>query len=533
MSEGAPFFVDPHKPESEGVDFLGLRSLNFTMMDRLMPGINNVVSMIRPFTVMSWIAWRFAQGVASRNAPTVSTTEFEVFKQKVETVFAYSQVQAGNANGLPGRQQRTPEGDVIRFQFAAFKRTGSILDAALYGPAIKSLSGLAFIRQHPDARFMIVTPAGERLALALDVNLRYHLTHEQYTFISSLTDTDARRELIDGKFSKAWDLSDVSGDEQQTFRERLFQPETIGATHPDARRSAVIAYVIELLREQHEPLAVAEVRRLLACHFPRSLIGHPKRQTFMQMQRYWQLLQVRQAQRLALEALFGWVERALWRGATGVYELSVLACDSLHIQPGTLADADYLSAQMLELRDAGKDVDALFAAGLKAPSGWDIFVLSDELEMAMKKQPKDIVRLSMRILLLTACYAEAFKVDQTTRFEVDAGPKFRLPLGGWAEFVRNHELQPLSQVLHKLLGSFIISQHLGIAAARSSDEKSRMRLSIEDRGLTSLLPGPLKALSPRRTPDRLASGMALMAECGLLRLAANSVSAEGAKYSVI
>lgn len=41
-------------------------------------------------------------------------------------------------------------------------------------------------------------------------------------------------------------------------------------------------------------------------------------------------------------------------------------------------------------------------------------------------------------------------------------------------------------------------------------------LSIEDRGLTSLLPHSQKVLVPARTPDRLAKVMALTAACGLI-----------------
>ena len=183
MTLASAFFVNPHPPESEGVDYLGLRAINLSMMDVMLPGINNVVDMIRPFTLMSWIAWRFENG--AEGWPTVSTADFMRFQQKVETVFAFSHVNENDAVGLPGRQQKVPPGDVIRFQFAEFKRAGSILDAALYGPAIKSLSGLGFLAS-PDGKFLKVTPSGRKLALVLDALLQEHLSNEQYEFISSL-----------------------------------------------------------------------------------------------------------------------------------------------------------------------------------------------------------------------------------------------------------------------------------------------------------------------------------------------------------
>jgi hypothetical protein len=42
-----------------GVDPLGLRQINFDLMDLVLPGLNNIARHIRPFTVVTW-AWRRA-----------------------------------------------------------------------------------------------------------------------------------------------------------------------------------------------------------------------------------------------------------------------------------------------------------------------------------------------------------------------------------------------------------------------------------------------------------------------------------------
>lgn len=524
----APFFVEPHTQESEGVDYLGLRALNLSMMDALLPGLNNVVSMIRPFTLMSWVAWRFEETVAGR--PTVSSKEFEVFKQKVETVYVMSQVQAGHDAGLPGRQQKVPTTDMIRFQFSAFQRQGSILDAALYGPAIKSLSGLGFLSASDNGVFLKPTPFGRELALALDGRLREHLTKEQYEFISSLNAIDAPGNLIDEQFDRAWSLAEVSVQEKETFKKRLFQPELIGQRNPHARRAAVLLYAIESLRAVESPVNEAQLRSVMAYRFPPTLLAHPHAQTFRQVQRHWQLLQVRQAQRLAMESLFGWVERSLQHTrAASVEDLVNLALPTLKLQAESPMDKVYLHQQMTWLRGAGADLDELFAAGQQDPEALDVMTLCDKLETAVKNKgpAPDVVPLAIRLLLLSARYAEAFRDDEITTQEVSAGARFRLPLGVWAEFLGSHESHPFSALLHKVLGSFIVSQHLGVAAARSGDEKSRMRLSIEDRGLTSVLSNSKRVLVPRRTADRLGSALALMSACGLTQ----QVSASGVQQA--
>jgi hypothetical protein len=37
-----------------GVDPLGLRQINFNLMDQVLPGLNNVARHIRPFMVVPW-----------------------------------------------------------------------------------------------------------------------------------------------------------------------------------------------------------------------------------------------------------------------------------------------------------------------------------------------------------------------------------------------------------------------------------------------------------------------------------------------
>lgn len=530
MTPEGPFLVDPHPPESEGVDYLGLRAINLSMMDVMLPGINNVVDRIRPFTLMAWIAWRFEEGVKSW--PTVSTEDFKRFQQKVETVFVFSHVNESDAEGLPGRQQKVPVGDVIRFQFADFQRSGSILDAALYGPAIRNLSGLGFLAVAED-KFVKVTASGKKLALALDALLRENLSPAQYEFISAMTAVEAPRALIDRRFFDAWSISQVSEEERHAFAERLYQESAIGERHAHGRRAAVLLYAVETLKELSEPATPNQLRGAMTRILPKPLLERSDSVTFRQLQRHWQLLQVRQGQRLALETVFGWVERCLLQvQATNVDNLVELAMRALDVEIGSPADANYLQRKMAEFRAIEGRLDALFAFGAEQPD-YDVFRLCEALEVMVKSvQPtKDMLALAVHLLLVCFRFAEAFLEDAVTKDEVSGGPPFRLPLGKWAEFIKGHQEQPMSSVLHKVFSRFIISQHLGVAASRSSDEKSRMRMSIEDRGLTSLLPNAKKALQPRRTPDRLPSALALMAECGMLREMAPKAKNQEPTYS--
>ena len=54
-----PAFIVANTPKLGGVDPLGLRQINFDLMDQVIPGLNNVARHIRPFVGRD-------MGVASR-----------------------------------------------------------------------------------------------------------------------------------------------------------------------------------------------------------------------------------------------------------------------------------------------------------------------------------------------------------------------------------------------------------------------------------------------------------------------------------
>ena len=49
-----PGFPPATVPNFGGVDALGLRQINFDLMDQVLPGLNNVARHIRPFVAVAW-----------------------------------------------------------------------------------------------------------------------------------------------------------------------------------------------------------------------------------------------------------------------------------------------------------------------------------------------------------------------------------------------------------------------------------------------------------------------------------------------
>lgn len=512
-----PFFVPPHDQDSAGVDYLGLRALNLRMMSLLVPGVNNVVTAVRPFSLICWAVWSYECLVENLEAEP-SSTRFERFKQKLETLYVWSHVAAGTGDGLVGNQQKIPlpveangkEG--VPLNFKAVARTGSFLDAAQYGPSLKAPFGLGFIYALKSSLFK-VTDAGRRLAMALDESLQAHLSETQYQSLRSL-------DVLDGSLEdwprllEAWHVDRPTQAEQEVFQAQLFRESEVELASPPAYRSTLLFMCREILRNHGKPMSAGDLRRWIACQpLPPSLAGHAAQERFHEFKRRWQVLQVRQAQRLAMEGLFGWVERCLiFTDAASVEHLAVLACDSLETEQ---AGSQLLRTCLEEFSYGTADIDELFSTTGDF-QGASLFDEMDALEKTLTKKTLEdkVVPLCLNMLLRCATFALAFRSDPVANAAASRGEAFRTPLGTWDAVILQFEGRPVRAFMEHLLGTHIVSQHWKIAASRSADERSRLRFAPEDRGLTSLLGPNQTALSPERARDRLQNVLALLASCG-------------------
>src|SRR5262245_19907864 len=122
MSFTGPIFVTPYRPDRGGVDFLGLRQVNIDMMSGVLPGINNVTWWIRPFSVLSWIYWKFYEIASQQKISHPSAEQLRSWKEKVETLFTWSHKLEG-LQGLPGISFNPPGHGPVPLEFEAWGRT--------------------------------------------------------------------------------------------------------------------------------------------------------------------------------------------------------------------------------------------------------------------------------------------------------------------------------------------------------------------------------------------------------------------------
>lgn len=129
-----PQITGPSKVMPGGVDPLGLRQINFDLMDEVLPGLNNVADLLRPFILMAW-AWRRARAIVKAGKKGGATDQdLRDFVDRIEAIFAWSQFLDDPAAGIPGGQALAvlldPSTTSYRFGGKAWK-VGGICDAPL------------------------------------------------------------------------------------------------------------------------------------------------------------------------------------------------------------------------------------------------------------------------------------------------------------------------------------------------------------------------------------------------------------------
>jgi hypothetical protein len=293
-----PDVVAATTPKLGGVDPLGMRQINFDLMDQVIPGLNNVGRHIRPFVVVTW-AWRRAKQIAEAQGTTeVPVDDLRDFVDRIEVIYTWSQFLLDQNSDLPGQQVLIPFvrskqwtfGGKSWRKFRESRRYSTALTAPItYGPSLKTLGWLTQHRE--DREILIPTAAASRALDAFEDRIKRHLNHPAFSQFGSVTVT--QREVRG--WAKAWALDVVTRDEMRVMADML-----LGSGAPQARRQGC---ELMLAAVTHAKTAdVVRIRRTMAG--PPSNFRPPTDLTTAF--EAWRRIQVRQLFRLCLESLLYW-----------------------------------------------------------------------------------------------------------------------------------------------------------------------------------------------------------------------------------
>jgi hypothetical protein len=481
-----PDFVTSAQTKFGGVDPLGLRQLNFDLMDEVYPGINNTARHVRPFVVVAW-AWRRAVKQAEATGTShIEVDELHDFVDRIEVIYVLSQILRDKDADLPGRQYLAAWLEESKLTFGGPKwkkrRTERAYSTALsapvnYGPGLKMLGWLG---PHPDYPGVMLPTRDAGPALdSLEVALRPALKHDAFRNFGSVSVTRGELE----SWGEFWSLARVTRAEADVMTRLL-----IGASAPLGRRLGVNLMLAASIRKRSTDTAVLRA----------AMTGSPAKFTppreFLDIRDMWRHVQVRQLFRLSLESLFYWMMLNLEGLPRSIDALVRAFLDALPPH----GDAK-----------AGDWIRALTHAKLGPTE------LMDRIQKACDVENRADLPHSVALglaLCLTEPTARESRPQQTER----------LPLARARTEAAARAHGSVPELMRHVLESWVLAQHSywsvgrGLADARAGGRTLlRLRIILDEGGWT-LTPGAPIGRAPRPTPDRLETTITLAKECGLL-----------------
>jgi hypothetical protein len=507
-----PFFVPPLKMTSGGVDFLGLREVDVEMRDEFFPGFNTRCEFIRPFALMSWTYWKFYQLCEAQRIANPTWKDMQAFSEKVEILLTWGH-RLNKVRGVPGVDAAPPKGiKRVPLTFKAWGRTASstsLMAPVQYGPAMKTGTGLNFLEPLPGGFYKTVGE-GVNLAEGLESSLS---RNPKFEVLNSLKQTTATEEDALGLFD-SWSVRTVTQVEKKSFLRAFYDENSEGVDSDLGRRSTALSFVLAILKAARRPLTIRELR--LAMFYRHLSSKHPLKVsgTYRHAHLLWVILHVRRAQRLALEALFSWVESQILAGRRTREKIVEAGLAELHNARSFLSPTRIVLNSATAFFNGPNDVDDLIAKGLSDTSYCPLSLM-EELTEQIRTESKLVLPSALTILLLCREYASALGVDETMSPFLTLGGAERISVSYWKEFVEKYGSARPCEFLSSLLEYLVVSQHLSVATRRYDGGTQRLRISIEEEGLSSLTGN---CWDPPVTDDKLYNAVSLMSECNLVRL---------------
>lgn len=469
-----------------GVDPLGLRQINFQLMDTVLPDLNNVATRVRPFVVLAW-AWRQARRLVQQSGKSGEMRgQMLDFVDRTEAIYAWSQFLLSPAADLPGGQALRPLLTALEYQFGGpawiklrdtRRMSTGLISPLNYGPTLKSLG---WVELTEFAGVLKEAPQVDETLDSFEACFAAELAHPAFSQFGDVTVSidDARR------WGLLWAIEGVTGVERAAALERVAGPLA------NRKRQLGMALIRSAWASlPNTELNVTSLRARMAEKTP----GWTDTPDLDATVEKWRRIQVRQVFRLALEGLLHWIIGFLAQRG-GIPASSVALADAFL---AGVSGSDTTPAAAWLSGDGQDDNPILFITMLNT-------ALASKSYAAM---PEAITSALMFCVREAPDKPEDFEAPDRLPLAV-AAKQFR----GWSEGSRRH-------CLINVIEKWVMAQHAywsvnrGLGDARQGGKMLlRLRVVMDDGGW-ALTPGTRPAAAPLPTADRLAAAVSLLREC--------------------
>jgi hypothetical protein len=483
-----PALVSASLPKPGGVDPLGLRQINFDMMDQLLPGLNNVARHIRPFVVVAWAWWRASEIAKEKNINPLPVKDALDFVDRVEVIYAWSQFMTRNGVDLPGSDVLRPLIEAEEWTFGGpdwakrreTRKYSTAFTAALnYGPGLKMLHWVA---PHPEMSDVLIPTLGAMPAVAaFDAQLSSWKNHPVFSEFGTVT--ISHDEVVE--LAEVWPIDQPTEGEKQVARSLIFQteqePNEQSTAYARRNGGALVLAAASSLGSSNTDEVRREMGRLTA----NALAGTRDK---------WRELQMRQLFRFCMESLLYWTLAQLEDGP-----MQTRALVDRFLDETTGSSAGSAKKWLGPEGALGQEPTDLISSARDA-------LTTDYLEPL-----PEAIRAGIALSLAEA-QTEEQPYERTDRLPL---LRARKDYDGFAD-------RPVGEFIAHIIEDWLLAQHTywsvgrGMSDARAGGKRLlRLRIVLDEGGWT-LAPGATRGNVPQPTADRLETALRLAQECDLL-----------------
>lgn len=527
-----PTYAEAVQRSVVGDDPLGLAATNERLYNSALPGFNNYVRHIRVYSAICWmtkqVALALEKGAARTNQEACRI--FESAIEKVEIALLWANL---GAQGIAGSRREFPTHDrPIEFAFNAFGASEATLFAAVtYKPSLTN--GLRFLEARSGNTYGCL-PFGEALADAFDESAR---ELPDYRWLKAPDKRRGRRSQVEA-LAPALDVEKPSPAEQAAFLNSFFPAELDDDARNDDRARWL---TLTLMLRSVDALCTAkkaigeeasassdEIRACMARGIS-SAGTSVVDEDLARVQAWWAVLQVRQLQRLCLEALYCVVERWTALRETDGQGRSLAEC----IRQLSVAGLSYIN------EDRDDSVGQLEAIFIALQGGYSSLYEAAAYAAAEDENDEDvfmhITRLKDRSTLdfeddgdceavanayfgLVFCAVETANLSnnpealKALKADGDACSLLRL-----VDLVKRFSAASVEEFVGHVVKEWVVLRHFEVVASRSIafDGKNRFRFVMGDYGLERFDKEATLPV-PAMSTDKLDHALLLCTQAGLL-----------------
>lgn len=519
-----PFRVEKFKTEGGGIDFLGMRQVNLSILQQfLVPGINNATSDIGTYCIATWIPWKFWK--LTEATPELATDEnYRQFQEAVEVAMAHvtrDESPSAARLGLPrrrmGTNQKVDEETTLSFESADRGPSTSLFAAPLYGPSLrflKLLGGNAMAADGVEStKIPVVMPDDDTEAIATQV---------EQTLSRSSASVLLTKIGIELSFN-AVDIDDLDGLNPAAYRQRDSPTKSalFRKFFESSEKQSQTWYrwlTARLICRTVEATDIASLDQLRqAWHTGLLPSGQPlviESDAVAAQRENWSVLISRQIQRTIQELLLQQFEIALGNGCNSINK----ACDHLIRR---LPDE-----KQSTFEESLHDQLLAYAAPLASDSSldeislvWQTTIHGSHESYEDRPSGDESFELIRIVEMLSGWWLRYHnKLENArTRNLIEDGGRNRMSAAWFHRWVQSRMNLPLRELLIKLFEETVFAQHLRVALNRFDGEVQRLRFTTGDDGIIpSTSVGKKLGSAPARMADRLKSFLGLLQDLEIM-----------------